>query len=28
MEINGNKVGNLKDVIKAYVEDGCHLSIG
>jgi len=28
MEINGNKVSNLKDVIKAHVKDGCHLSIG
>ena len=28
MEINANKVIDLKDVIKAHVKDGCHLSIG
>jgi glutaconate CoA-transferase subunit A len=28
MEINDNKVSNLKEVIKAYVKNGCHLSIG
>jgi len=28
MEINGNKVSNLKDVITAHIKDGCHLSIG
>ena len=28
MKVNGNKVINLKDAVKTYVKDGCHLSIG
>ncbi|MBT3387707.1 MAG: CoA transferase subunit A [Desulfobacula sp.] len=28
MKVNGNKVITLKEAIKTYVKDGCHLSIG
>ena len=28
MEINGNKVTDLKDAISTHVKNGCHLSIG
>ncbi len=28
MKVNGNKVIKLKEAVKTYVKDGCHLSIG